>query len=177
MDLIRTTSGDIIDGMTEVFKEYGLMKGQDLDYDQVNDFFEIYQIDPDGPAKDKMFLGADYLEIHGITVSPDEYKQVYKGDLEPGTSLEDIYERFNLDRPEDFTGHSLSVGDVVVLSRGGTRQASFVDIIGFKDLPDFMPGMILEKTAAKSITERPKEQSKELIKRSMPKRKEEAVRL
>jgi len=113
----------------------------------LNDFFEIYQIDPDGPAKDKMFLGAEYLETHGISVSPDDYRQVYRGGLEPGTSLDDIYERFNLNRPEDFTGHSLSVGDVVVLSRGGSRQASFVDIIGFKDLPEFFPERGMGKTA------------------------------
>ncbi len=177
MDLIRTTSGNIIDGMTEVFKEYGLMKGQDLDHDQVNDFFEIYQIDPDGPAKDKMFLGADYLEIHGLSVSPGDYKQVYRGDLQPGTTLEDIYERFNLDRPEDFTGHSLSVGDVVVLSRGGNRQASFVDIIGFKELPEFLPERGLGKTAVEAITEKTNEQMKELRRRSMPEREEAAVRL
>jgi len=63
------------------------------------------------------------LEIHGLSVSPGDYKQVYRGDLEPGTSLEDIYERFNLNRPDDFTGHSLSVGDVVVLSRGGSKDS------------------------------------------------------
>ncbi|MBR0341631.1 MAG: ImmA/IrrE family metallo-endopeptidase [Oscillospiraceae bacterium] len=175
MDLIRTTSGSIIDGMTEVFKEYGLMKGQDLDHDQVNDFFEIYQIDPEGPAKDRMFLGAEYLEIHGIPVSPDDYRQVYRGNLEPGTSLEDIYERFNLNRPDDFTGHSLSVGDVVVFSRGGTRQASFVDIVGFKDLPGFLPEMVPEKTAVQAFTQRTNEQRKDLMKRSTPERKEEAA--
>ncbi len=29
----------------------------------------------------------------------------------PGTSLEDIYTRFNIDHPKDFRGHSLSVSD------------------------------------------------------------------
>jgi len=32
-----------------------------------------------------------------------------------GETLEDIYRRFNIDHPEDFRGHSLSVSDVVVL--------------------------------------------------------------
>ena len=117
------------------------------------------------------------MEIHGLSVSPADYKQVYRGNLDSGTTLEDIYERFNLDRPEDFTGHSLSVGDVVVLSRGGNRQASFVDIIGFKELPEFLPGRGMEKAAVKAITERTNEQMEEVRRRSMPERKEAAVRL
>lgn len=175
MDLIRTTSGSIIEGMTEVFKEYGLMKGQDLDLDQVNDFFEIYQIDPEGPAKDRMFLGSEYIASQGFEISPEGYRQVYKGSLEPGTSLEGIYERFNLDRPEDFTGHSLSVGDVVVLNREGNRQASFVDIIGFKDLPDFWPAMGREKTAVQEGKGAANKQIKEQRQRKVPERKEEAA--
>ena len=177
MDLIRTTSGTIIDGMTEVFKEYGLMKGQDLDHDQVNDFFEIYQIDPDGPAKDRMFLGSDYLASHGIPVTGEGYRQVYRDSLDPGTGFEDIYKRFNLDRPDDFTGHSLSVGDVVVLSRNGSRQAGFVDIIGFKELPDFRPGTGVEKTAVITADKKAEEQMKQLKIRAIKEIKEAAVRL
>ena len=140
MDLIRTTSGNIIDRMMEVFKEYDLVKGQDLDLDQVNDFYEIYQIDPDGKAKDRMFLGHDYLESHGLPVLPEDYKNVYRGPLSEGTTLESLYETFNLHHPEDFTGHSLSVGDVVLLGQSGKRQAFFVDTIGFKEVPDFAEG-------------------------------------
>ena len=32
----------------------------------------------------------------------------------PTITLEDIFERFNINRPNDFHGHSLSVSDVVV---------------------------------------------------------------
>ena len=67
-------------------------------------------------------------------------------------TLEGIYEKFNLYRPEDFHGHSLSVSDVVVISRNGKRQAFFVDTIGFKDIPGF------EKGAEKlPVTEKKKE--------------------
>ena len=48
-----------------------------------------------------------------------------------------IYERFNIQRPADFTGHSLSVSDVVVLNDGSTVKAYYVDSIGFAELPDF----------------------------------------
>ena len=87
-----------------------------------------------------MFLGADYLETHGLPVRPDDYRQVYRGDLEPGT-----------------------------------RQASFVDIIGFKALPDFLPEMSPKKTAEQAVTQKTNEQRKELMKRAMQERKKEAV--
>ena len=48
-----------------------------------------------------------------------------------------IYERFNIQRPADFTGHSLSVTDVVVLNDGSTVKAYYVDSIGFAELPEF----------------------------------------
>ena len=64
-----------------------------------------------------------------------------------------------------------------MLSRGGNRQASFVDIIGFKELPEFLPERGLGKTAVEAITEKTNEQMKELRRRSMPEREEAAVRL
>ena len=42
-----------------------------------------------------------------------------------------------IQRPADFTGHSLSVSDVVVLNDGSTVKAYYVDSIGFAELPDF----------------------------------------
>lgn len=49
--------------------------------------------------------------------------------------LENIFEKFNIERPEDFKGHSLSVSDVVVLK----NEAFYVDSIGFVKMSDFMP--------------------------------------
>ena len=54
-----------------------------------------------------------------------------------GETLEDIYRRFNIDHPEDFRGHSLSVSDVVVLHENGADTTYYVDSIGFRELPDF----------------------------------------
>ena len=51
--------------------------------------------------------------------------------------MDGIYERFNIQRPADFTGHSLSVSDVVVLNNGSTVKAYYVDSIGFAELPEF----------------------------------------
>ena len=51
--------------------------------------------------------------------------------------MEKIYEDFNLNRPADFTGHSLSVSDVVALKQNGLISYHYCDHIGFKELPDF----------------------------------------
>ena len=63
----------------------------------------------------------------------EKYKLIYAGEPRPNEGLEDIYYRFNMMIPLDFTGHSLSVSDVVVLN----GKAYFVDTIGFVELKDF----------------------------------------
>ena len=45
--------------------------------------------------------------------------------------------QFNTDRPEDFTGHSLSVSDIVALKVGGVVSCHYVDSIGFRELENF----------------------------------------
>ena len=52
--------------------------------------------------------------------------------------MDQIYEKFNLDRPEDFTGHSLSMSDVIVINDGDSVQAHYIDTFGFTELPDFI---------------------------------------
>ena len=64
-----------------------------------------------------------------------------------------------------------------MLFRGGNRQASFVDIIGFKDLPEFLTGIEPARTPVQAVTERPNEQMKQLMKKSLPEGKEAAVKL
>lgn len=45
----------------------------------------------------------------------DDYRMVYSDVLGENETLDSLYEKFNIGRPLDFTGHSLSVSDVVVL--------------------------------------------------------------
>ena len=66
--------------------------------------------------------------------------QIYTAELTPGTSLEDIYTRFNIDHPKDFRGHSLSVSDIVVLHQNGGNTAHYVDSIGYREVPEFLHG-------------------------------------
>ena len=62
-----------------------------------------------------------------------------------GATLEAIFEKFNLDHPEDFRGHSLSVSDIVVLHQNGQNTAHFVDFFGYTEIPDFLREQTPEK--------------------------------
>ena len=78
------------------------------------------------------------IESHGMQIKKEDYKLVYVGELLGNMSLDDIFERFNIDRPKDFRGHSLSVSDIVVLNDGEKVTAHFVDSISFEQLDSFL---------------------------------------
>ena len=99
--------------------------------------FGIYQLKDAEETRDIRFMAMDYLEMKGIPVSKENYTLVYTGELKEGMSLEDIYTRFNIDRPADFTGHSLSVSDVVVLHQDGENTSHYVDSVGYREIPEF----------------------------------------
>ena len=105
---------------------------------QDKDTFSIYQIKGGDETRDLRFEPYDRLIAAGHRVDAKNYTLVYSAPLTPGTSLEDIYTRFNIDHPKDFKGHSLSVSDVVVLHQNGQDTAHYVDSFGYKDVPEFL---------------------------------------
>ena len=105
---------------------------------QDKDTFSIYQIKGGDETRDFRFEPYDRLQAAGNVVDKTNYELVYSAELTPGTSLEDIYTRFNIDHPKDFKGHSLSVSDVVVLHQNGQDAAHYVDSFGYKSVPEFL---------------------------------------
>lgn len=99
--------------------------------------FGIYQLKDTAETRDIRFMNMDYLEKEGIPVSRENYTLVYTGEFTEGMSLEDIYTKFNIDHPADFTGHSLSVSDVVVLHQDGENTSHYVDSVGYREIPEF----------------------------------------
>ena len=82
------------------------------------------------------------LQLRDIPETRDEhfmsYNALRRKQLEPEV---DHYEvRFNILRPADFHGHSLSVSDIVALRQSGIVSAHYVDSVGFQDLPGFFSG-------------------------------------
>ena len=99
--------------------------------------YEILQIKEGSNGEAYRFLKMSHVQVSGMQVNADDYESKYKEEWKPGETLEKIYERFNIHRPEDFTGHSLSVSDVVVLESETEKKVFYVDSFGFSELKDF----------------------------------------
>lgn len=102
------------------------------------DTFTIYQLKRGNETRDFRFEPYDRLTAAGLAVDPANYDLIYTAPLAPDMTLEQIYERFNIDHPADFKGHSLSVSDVVVLHQDGQDAAHYVDSIGYRQVPEFL---------------------------------------
>ena len=92
---------------------------------------------------DELFLSQKELHRRGKEPNGAHYKTVYRGalpDLEDDRMalLETLYTRFNIDHPADFTGHSLSVSDIVAIKETGKTRYYFCDSIGFNELEGFV---------------------------------------
>ena len=123
-------AAELITRLDALVKEQKLLSGSEKQ-------FGIYQITARDPEHDYRFMNLDFVKRHGMEVNRADYELVYTAPLTEKDTLEAIYERFNIQRPADFTGHSLSVSDVVVLNDGKSIKACYVDSIGFAELPDF----------------------------------------
>ena len=99
--------------------------------------FSIYQINVDRDTANVCFIGMESLEkIKGTKeVNAAAYDRVYDGKMDC-ISLENIYQKFNVDHPADYKGRSLSVSDVVEIRGSDTLNPGFyfVDSIGFKSI-------------------------------------------
>ena len=149
LETIRSAAAEIINSIDETLAE--LSKAQDKEQTagqeqpdkeetaaQDKDTFSIYQLKHGDETRDLRFEPYDRLQATGNVVDKANYELVYSAELTPGTYLEDIYTRFNIDHPKDFKGHSLSVSDVVVLHQNGQDTAHYVDSFGYKSVPEFL---------------------------------------
>ncbi len=105
--------------------------------DKPEDAYAIYQLKADAPP-DLLFVEWDRLEA-----APDRanYTPIYTDTLldygDTKEKLESLFQMFNIDRPGDFFGHSLSVSDIVALKQNGDVSYHYCDSVGFRELPDF----------------------------------------
>ena len=138
---LRSMQAELSDN--KINKEAQLLYGS-------SDKYGIYQLKHNPELDHLRFEGTESLKRMGITkdnfdaIKPENYELIYVGELSElqeqtqGETLEAIYEKFNIDHPEDYRGHSMAVSDIVVLHQNGENSAHFVDSFGFTGLPDFM---------------------------------------
>ena len=112
------------------------------------DSYCIYQLRRDPELAELRFMNSHYLREHDIEPAFDNYEAVYSGtfssDGSTETRLDDLYMKFNAEHPQDFTGHSLSVSDIVVLRQNGAVSSYYVDSVGFTAVPAFLPDNYLK---------------------------------
>lgn len=92
----------------------------------------IWQLRPETDVYKKFISLGETLRQFGQP-SPEDYQSVYDGQL--GTNdLEAIYTRCNLDHPPGYSGHSLSMSDVVELYDESGSEFHYCDRFGFKQI-------------------------------------------
>lgn len=124
--------------LEEIMQDAVIYSNEELLYTDTTDRYAIFQIDENGKGKEYLFFNMEFIQKKGMKVEGRDYSLVYGGRLGQQENLDTIYEKFNLNHPEGYAGHSLSVSDIVVLNRGGHVTAHFVDSFGFTELPDFV---------------------------------------
>ena len=115
------------------------------------DAYAVMQLKGSAPAELR-YTGLNYLSQ---PPSPGNYDILYTGPIacaqNQSATLENLFEIFNINRPGDFTGHSLSVSDIVALKQNGVVSYHYCDNVGFQELPGFMSENYLK--AAEMSTE------------------------
>ena len=113
-----------------------------------NNTYGIYQIDLHGSGRDYAFLSWTILQEKEKKPERKDYHLAYSDKLGENENLDSIYAKFNYEHPKDFTGHSLSISDIIAINKGGKIQAYYVDSVGYIPLTDFYEEKITTKTKA-----------------------------
>ena len=105
--------------------------------------YAIFQVKRGEEYSRLSFNSWNELKKFNIPFDKNNYEEVYGGYVSDvsrsqgrGVILDNIYTKFNIDRPEDFRGHSLSVSDVIVLEDNNVSSAFYVDSYGMADVTD-----------------------------------------
>ena len=114
-----------------------------------HDTFAIYQLKHVQDTRDLRFASMSQVLMSGKKIDREKYDLLYIGDLsgqmgqQPGEVLDEIYARFNIMKPSDFTGHSLSMSDIIGLKQNGSVSFHYVDTFGFQEVKAFLPDNLL----------------------------------
>lgn len=100
--------------------------------------FAIYQLKNIPENRKIRFRSYEELQKNNIQVRYGNYEQKYLGRMLPADTPGSIRERFQKRTPRTFTGHSISVSDVLVLNNGGEVTAYYVEKKGFTVIAGFI---------------------------------------
>ena len=142
LETIRTAASELISEIEGHFAELQAQHTAEQEQAAAQDIpentFSIYQLKEGDATRDLRFEPLEQVTAAGLRVDRENYELVYTAPLSDTDTLEDIFIRFNMDRPQDFTGHSLSMSDVIVLHRGEQETAHYLDRGGYTEVPEFL---------------------------------------
>lgn len=92
----------------------------------------IWQLKADSDFSMRFISFDEFKERFGEP-SKDNFEVVFDGSL-PTNNLDAIYEICNINHPDDYKGHSLSMSDVVELYDENGSEFHYVDRFGFKEI-------------------------------------------
>ena len=133
------------ENLAHVFQEQA-----ELFFDSQADSYAIMQLDSSKVTPFEPFSSLRLLGKYGLKPNAEHYNIVYTDTLPAYQNihvfLESVYSRFNIDRPEDFKGHSLSVSDIVAIRQAGVVSCYYCDSVGFQKLD-----MVLEPESSRDV--------------------------
>lgn len=92
--------------------------------------FKVYQLPVEHNAK---FMRLSFVKKHNIMPKLEDYKLVYEGEFEPQgeySEPDQLYMKFQGEKPEGYTGHSISMSDVVEID----GKYYYCDSIGWEEI-------------------------------------------
>ena len=99
--------------------------------------YKVLQIPfPTNEVEEKIFHKYAYAPLRWIDrVHPEYYKVTYDGNIETTKTdvfeiLEELFTLLNINHPEDYKGHSLSVSDIILID----EHYYFCDSLGWKEV-------------------------------------------
>ena len=101
----------------------------------------VWQLKPDVDIRMKFISYEEMCRQFG-SPSAEQYQLVYDGAVETN-DLEALYTTFNTEWPEGYTGHSLSMSDVLELYDRESSSFHYVDRFGFQQVDFNSPELSL----------------------------------
>ena len=99
--------------------------------------YKVFQIPfPNNKNEEEIYIKYAFMSLERIDkVHFDYYNETYNGNIITENTdiykiLDDIYRELNINHPSDYTGHSLSVSDIININ----DKYYFCDDFGWKEL-------------------------------------------
>lgn len=100
--------------------------------------FAVYQLREIPENRKKRFRSYAELQKEHIQIRYTDYKQVYRSWMRYDETPDNIRKHLEKQLPKNFSGHAISIGDVLILDKNGEAVSYYLEKEGFTVLDDFI---------------------------------------